>query len=139
MIYENFNFSPWYNGSPLIGLLKNLHQVNIEDYDDVAFAIFSFEEIGKGLFRILNEHDTLLDNTQYDTIETIYWKSVNQLKQHEGTDFHKAKKAFATAKSTVIYLIDLLLYDYHVSGMICEEMREAMNSIRASNYPYLNK
>jgi hypothetical protein len=136
MIYKYFDFSPWYNESPLIGFLKNLHRVNIENGDDVKCAILSFEKIGKGLFIMLNEHDTLLDNDQYDTIETIYWKSVNQLKRHEGTDFHKAKKAFATAKSTLIYLMDLLFYDYYLSGMICEEMREAMNSIRCPNDPY---
>ena len=130
MIYGNFGFSPWYNESPMIEMLKNLRQVKIKDGDDVALAIFSFEKIGKGLFRTLDEHDTLFDDIQYDTLQTIYWNSVNHLKQHEGTNFFKAKKAFTTAKSTVIYLMDLLLYDYHVSGMICEEMSEAINSIR---------
>ena len=84
----------------------------------------------------LSSASTLLDSDQYNTIETIYWKSVNQLKQHEGTDFHKAKKDFVTAKSTLIYLMDLLFYDHYRSGMICEEMREVMKSIRCPNYPY---
>ncbi len=72
MNFDNSDFSFWYSESSLIGLLKNLHRVNIEDYNDVTCAIFSFEKTGKRLFMMLSDKNTLLDGAHYNTIEIIY-------------------------------------------------------------------
>jgi hypothetical protein len=128
--YEKIDFDPWYDDSLLIVLLKNLSSVNISDCDSVACAILSFKKIGTYLFSWLDEYATFFDDDQLLALKKIYWNAVGNLEEHEGINLPEAGKAFFITKSTLKYVMDILLFEYSPnSNMICYEMREAVKSL----------
>jgi hypothetical protein len=130
MLYEKIDFDPWYADSSLIVFLKNLGSVNISDCDKVNSAILSLKEIGRNMFVWLDEHVTFFDDDQLLALKMIYWNAVNNLEQHEGICLPEAEKALFFAKSTLRYVMDILLFEYSPnSNMICFEMQEAVKSL----------
>lgn len=124
-LFARLEFEPWYDDSFFLQQIQKLQNVNINDPEEVHAAIEVLEVFSKKFHSWLQEADTILDETDIDSIVNVYDRSVKILKNHEGVNLSKASDALRTCLR-LTQLVFGLLYDgwKHFGGEMPTHIRE---------------
>jgi hypothetical protein len=110
---STIEFNWWDEECDLISEIKKLKGINIEDQENVCFAIETLESLDKNLYGLLLDHDIFFDETGIAVILNLYRQSIDSLKVHEGVDFEKARTAFRTALRFLQLMVGMLFDSYY--------------------------
>jgi hypothetical protein len=124
----NVEFNWWEENSPLIKEIKKLKSIHIGAQKEVHSAIEILEALDRNFYGLLMDHDIFFDENEIESILSLYRKSLNILKEYEGTDISQAARALDSCLR-LIQLILGLLYDCYKETLVGIELPKVLKEL----------